>query len=156
MPDSSGLLARGFRPYRKITITYARQMAKRFSVRLPNGDVLRGQPGDYACVSPDDGSKWIVARKVFEQTYAPAKIALDQRTGIHKRLSDSGFQPYRKHQITWAKKLKKPMRVHTLEGDVTAEAGDYLSIGPKGEPWPQPAARFEAHYRPVAIPARTK
>ena len=156
MPNSSALMERGFRPYRKITITYARQMDRNFSVRMPNGEVLHGQPGDYACVSPDDGGKWIVARKIFEQTYAPAKLKPDQQPGIYARLSNSGFRPYRKHQITWAKKISKPLLVHTLEGDVTAHRGDYLCIGPKGEPWPQEASRFEAHYRPVALPARTK
>lgn len=156
MPNPNVLMARGFRPYRKITITYARQMNRRFHVRTSSGDVLHGQPGDYGCFSPDDGSKWIVARKIFEQTYVPAKLNPDQQTGIHARLLRSGFRPYRKHQITWAKKVNRPIRVHTLEGDVTALPGDYLCIGPKGEPWPQPASRFEAHYRPVAIPARSK
>ena len=156
MPNSSALLARGFRPYRKSTITFARQMNRRFHVRLESGDVLHGQPGDYACVSPDDGGKWIVARDIFEQTYAPIKLKPDQQTGIHARLLRSGFQPHGKHQITWAKKIEKPIRVPTLEGEVMAHPGDYLCIGSKGEPWPQPAARFEAHYKPVALPARSK
>lgn len=157
MPNSNALLARGFRPYRKTTITFARQMDRRFRVQLPNGDVLHGLPGDYGCVSPDDGGKWIVAREIFEQTYAPATLTpAEQRTRIHARLLRSGFQPFRKHQITWAKKVTRPLRLPTLEGEVTAQPGDYLCIGSKGEPWPQPASRFEAHYQPVAIPARSK
>jgi hypothetical protein len=156
MPDTDKLLARGFRPYRKITVTFARQMNRRFRVQLASGDVLHGQPGDYGCISPDDGSKWIVARKVFEETYAPARIKPADQTDRHARLLRSGFRPYRKHQITWAKKLNRPMRIPTLEGDVMAQPGDYLCIGPKGEPWPQPSDRFEAHYRPAAIPARSR
>lgn len=156
MPSSSALLERGFRPYRKKTITFAKPMDKRFSVRMENGEVLRGQAGDFACVSPDDGGKWIVARNIFKETYAPVKLKPAQQTGIHARLLNSGFRPYGKHQITWAKKITKAMRVPTLEGDVMAQPGDYLCIGPKGEPWPQKAARFEAHYQPVPLPARSK
>jgi hypothetical protein len=156
MPSSSALLERGFRPYRKSTVTYAKQMDRRFSVRFDNGEVLRGKPGDYACVSPDDGGKWIVARDIFKDTYAPVKIKPAQQTGIHARLLNSGFRPFGKNQVTWAKKVSKPIRLHTLEGDIIAQPGDYLCIGSKGEPWPQKADRFEAHYKPLPLPARSK
>jgi hypothetical protein len=154
MLNPQELLKRGFLPYRKTTITYAKQIRNRFSVRLDQGDVIHGKPGDYACVSPDDGGRWIVDREVFEGTYKPANSTVQQ--GIHKRLLRFGFRPYRKHQITWARKVIRQRVIHTLEGDVTVDAGDYLCIGPGGEQWPQKAERFEAHYEPVPVHARSK
>ncbi|MAS34985.1 MAG: hypothetical protein CL610_13330 [Anaerolineaceae bacterium] len=150
-PDE--LMAQGFRPYRKITITYARQMPKRFRIRLDTGDVIGGKLGDYACVSPDDGGKWIVARDVFERTYVPATRKPLRKVSLHKKLAESGFRPYMKHQITWAQKISKPRMIRTMEGEVMAKAGDYLCVGPDGEQWPQEAHRFEAHYQLVTAQA---
>ena len=151
MLDTAKLMALGFRPYRKVTITFARKMPAGFHVRLDNGDVIRGQPGDYVCVSPDDGGRWIVEHDIFQQIYTSADPHSIRAESTTKHLSDEGFRPYRKPQITWARILDQPRRIHTLEGDVMAEAGDYLCLGPQGEQWPQKPERFERHYERVKL-----
>lgn len=148
MVDSASLQKQGFRPYRKIGVTYARKMDVHFTVRIENGDIIHGKPGDYACVNPDDNSRWVVNGDIFRRTYAPDMINTQKirRGTVQHQLLGQGFSPYRKFGLTWAKKLKLPMVVHTLEGDVYAKAGDYLCIGIDGDQWPQPATRFEKLY----------
>lgn len=148
MTDTARLRKQGYRPYRKLTITYAKQMKKSFAVRLINGDKIYGQPGDYACVSQSGDDRWIVNHDVFEKTYAPAPVRAGQQEA-GSDLIKHGFRPYSKHQITWAKKIDRPRIIHTIEGDVIAQAGDYLCVGANGEKWPQKPERFEAHYEPA-------
>lgn len=149
--DEAGLRAQGFQPYRKTLVTYARQMPVRFSVETASGERLAGQLGDYICYSPDDRSYWVVERDIFRHTYTPLSLAEAQRQAapISREMLNQGYRPFVKHQITWARRLEKAQLVHTIEGDVRAEAGDYLCLGPAGEQWPQTAARFEAAYRRV-------
>ncbi len=154
MLNTHKLLAKGFLPYRKKTLTYAKRMTTPFNIRLSSGEVIHGKPGDYACVSPEDGGRWIVDHEIFEQTYKAVRQIPNGLDAVQKRLLQHGFRPFAKHQITWARKLNKPLIVHTLEGDVTAMPGDYLCIGPTGDRWPQKAARFEAHYEQVNTPAQ--
>ena len=153
MPDEAALMAQGFRPYRKTTLTFARKMTTPFNVRLLNGDTVQGKAGDYVCVSDDDSERWIVEGGIFENAYTPQPLTdVTVRVGsAQSRLFRQAFMPYRKHQITWAKKIDSARTVHTLEGDVSAQAGDYLCIGTDGELWPQQPARFESNYEPVAI-----
>jgi hypothetical protein len=148
MVDAAELRKQGFRPYRKTTITYAKQIANNFAVRLDTEDVIYGKAGDFACISPDDGSRWVVERGIFSRMYASVPVDKSRvRPGAPEyRLLLQGFKPYQKHQVTWAKRISEPMIVHTLEGDVRAEQGDYLCVGQDGEQWPQPAKRFESHY----------
>jgi hypothetical protein len=151
MINTAELRKQGFRPYRKIGVTYAKKMNTSFTVRIDNGEILYGQPGDYACINPEDSSRWIVNAAIFDQTYRPDPInTIKIRMGtVQHKLLLQGFKPYHKHQVTWAKKLPIPMVVHTLEGDVQAHAGDYLCVGINGEQWPQPATRFEKNYERV-------
>ena len=151
MLDTARLMALGFLPYHKVTITFAKKMPSSFEVLLDSGDVIQGQPEDYFCVSPDDGGHWIVAHDIFQQTYTPADRRSIQADSAAMRLFDEGFRPYRQPQITWAKPLDRPRRIHTLEGDVMAEVGDYLCLGPQGEQWPQKPERFERHYEHVTL-----
>ena len=149
--DEAGLRAQGFKPYRKTVLTYARQIPVRFSILMNTGERLTGRPGDYICYSPGDTSRWVVEHDIFQQTYSALSLADAERQAVPlpHGLIRQGYQPYIKHQITWARRLDKAQLVHTIEGDVRAEAGDYLCVGPAGEMWPQTAARFEAMYRRV-------
>ncbi len=149
--DEAALQAQGFQPYRKITVTYARRIPVRFSVAMNSGERLAGRPGDYICYSPSENNRWVVEQDIFQQTYTPLPQAEAdrQQPPLPRSLLAQGYKPYIKHQITWALRLKQPRIVHTIEGDVRANAGDYLCVGPVGEQWPQTAARFEAAYRRV-------
>lgn len=146
MLNTAKLQREGFQPYRKSETIFARQMSRRFNVRLKEGGTLTGQPGDYVCYAPRDGSRWIVERAIFENTYTPQPLTQD---AAGDPLQRKGFVPYRKHAVTWARKLHTPEIIETLEGKVLAQAGDYLCVGAQGERWPQPGARFEAVYERV-------
>lgn len=51
---------------------WATRIDKRMTILLPDGrGRLEGRPGDWVVVSPD-GSTWIVADEIFEETYEPA------------------------------------------------------------------------------------
>ncbi|MFN8372546.1 MAG: hypothetical protein U0694_06680 [Anaerolineae bacterium] len=133
-------------PYIKQGYTYAKRMQIPFQVRLKNGDVIYGAKGDYVCTDTDASERWIVADDIFEQTYrrvTRSKVAAAQRSRLLERYH---FHIYRKTAVTWAKELTQPMMVHTLEGPVSAEAGEYLCMGAQGEQWPQMRERFEENY----------
>jgi hypothetical protein len=49
----------------------------------------------------------------------------------------------------WARPLEKDQTIKTLEGDVTAKAGDFLCRGAAGEFWPQSAERLSEKYNPT-------
>lgn len=56
---------------------------------------------------------------------------------------------YRKTATVRALQSPWPGVVHTLEGDMTYEAGDYICTGPGGESWPVKKEIFEATYELV-------
>lgn len=71
------------------------------------------------------------------------------------------FQAGQLPDLTWQKAIKKPIpiRVHqvdedfsveTLEGTLTAKAGDYLVVGVRGEMYPIAKGIFEETYDIVA------
>jgi hypothetical protein len=49
----------------------------------------------------------------------------------------------------WAKRLETGEIIKTLEGPVSAKAGDFLCRGPGGAFWPQSAKRISAKYSPI-------
>ncbi len=54
---------------------------------------------------------------------------------------------FAKTAITRAVKLAQPVTIQTLEGQGSGQAGDYLVVGPQGEQYIVPGAKFEAMYR---------
>ncbi|QDV17755.1 hypothetical protein Pan153_24100 [Gimesia panareensis] len=54
--------------------------------------------------------------------------------------------PARKIQCLWAKEVKQIQTVTSLEGELTANVGDYLCRGVDGEIWPQHAETLFAKY----------
>lgn len=55
----------------------------------------------------------------------------------------------KKNRPIWARLIEREQTVATLEGDVTAKAGDYLCRGEAGDLWPQSAKTLEARYTPT-------
>jgi hypothetical protein len=49
----------------------------------------------------------------------------------------------------WAKQLDEDETIKSLEGEVTAKAGDFLCRGAAGEFWPQSAERLREKYNPT-------
>ena len=52
----------------------------------------------------------------------------------------------KKTKSLWAKRLVASQKVNTIEGEVTANAGDYLCRGIAGELWPQRATKLQEKY----------
>lgn len=59
----------GFKPYRKTSITWAKQMDEPFTCDTLEGDEIRGKAGDYLCIGGAKGEQWPVDKEVFESTY---------------------------------------------------------------------------------------
>ena len=55
----------------------------------------------------------------------------------------------KKTRSIWARRLDRDQAVETLEGKVTAKAGDVLCRGAAGELWPQTVKMLEARYTPT-------
>jgi hypothetical protein len=92
------------------------------------GEVMTAQPGDWA-VTDDAGSERSVAAGVFESTH--------ERVAPHR---------YRRSGTVWARHATEREVVPTLEGDVVANAGDWVVRGAQGEQWPVPDEKFRASY----------
>jgi hypothetical protein len=95
------------------------------------GEVMTAQPGDWA-VTDDAGSERSVAAGVFESTHE--QVAPDR---------------YRRSGTVCARRATEQEVVSTLEGDVMANAGDWVVRGAKGEQWPVSDAKFRASYEPL-------
>ena len=62
----------------------------------------------------------------------------------------SEWKKYRKKPVVInAKKATQITIIDTLEGQMTAQPGDYIIIGVKGEKYPCKPDIFEATYEPV-------
>jgi hypothetical protein len=57
-----------------------------------------------------------------------------------------GWTEYRKVATVRARPVDHAFVVHTLEGTMLGQPGDYLCVGPAGEFWPVKKAIFEATY----------
>lgn len=69
------------------------------------------------------------------------------QSGNEKHLT---FARYRKTALAEAIQIDEPFCVETLEGVMTARAGDYLMRGPAGELYPCAREIFEQTYEPAA------
>jgi hypothetical protein len=66
-----------------------------------------------------------------------------------KHLYDQGFRPFRHETAIFAKQMDIPFEVHTPEGLLRGEAGDYWCVGPRNQQWPLRATEFEECYKPT-------
>jgi hypothetical protein len=74
---------------------------------------------------------------------SPNKARLDELDAAHAWFHAKKTRPI------WARLLDHDQTVETLEGKVTAKAGDYLCRGEAGELWPQSAKTLGARYAPT-------
>ncbi len=102
-----------------------------FSVSTSWGSVLNGKRGDYLVWDEADPSdRWIVDPAVFNSSYLQ-------------------FEPgrFRKTALTDVQQITEPVSVHSNEGTVDGNPGDYLARGVTGEFWVIPAAFFAKAYK---------
>jgi hypothetical protein len=65
------LIDEGFRPFRKDSVVWAKQMGKPFKVFTSEGP-MQGEAGDYWCVGLRN-QQWLSHAAVFEQLYKPVR-----------------------------------------------------------------------------------
>jgi hypothetical protein len=77
---------------------------------------------------------------------------LDRRDAAERdklNLWGKRFKPYRKTMATYAIRVDEDFQVHTLEGVMRGQAGDYLAVGPAGELYPIAADVFKSSYERI-------
>lgn len=130
-------LARQLHQYRKVGTVKAVRLTEPTEWTTAKGEVMRAEAGDWQITGPD-GSIWSVKPDIFAQTYSAVPGSAGE---------------FAKTAITRAMKLTEAVTIQTLEGEGSGAPGDYLVVGPKGEQYIVPGAKFEAMYKPVE-PAR--
>lgn len=121
--------------FKKVGTVQAEQLKTAQQWQTSKGDMMQGQAGDWKVTGPD-GSTWTVKPDIFNQTYSQ----VPGQSGV-----------FAKTAITRAIQLDKPVVIKTLEGTGTGDAGDYLVVGPKGEQYIVPKAKFESSYKPIEV-----
>ena len=66
-----------------------------------------------------------------------------------RHLREQGFKLFRKDTVIWAKQMDVPFEIHTPEGMLQGEAGDYWCIAPGNKQWLMNAMLFELTCRPI-------
>lgn len=94
-----------------------------------SGHTMTAQSGDWAVRAPDGDQWWSVRDDIFTTRYRHLGGPLWQR-----------------HGTVLARPARTGETVHTLEGDVTAEAGDWVVQGEGGEQWSVPPDEFVVLY----------
>ncbi|NWG17893.1 MAG: hypothetical protein HXY41_14790 [Chloroflexi bacterium] len=88
--------------------------------------------------------------KIFRETYAPWREPDWKPTPTQAYLLKLGCKPYYKTVGVWAKRLKEPTLVKSLESSKPslAPAGAWLCVGSAGEPWTVTDEWFRSRYAP--------
>lgn len=133
----------GIVPVRRFTrrgLVVARPLTEARTWTTRAGSVLRSEAGDWWVedvpdpeAAPEAGSGRGVAAAEFERLYRP----VDAERGLYQRQG-----------TVTAVRVTQPMQVATLEGQATAQPGDWLVTDDGGDSWPVPDAVFQAGYRP--------
>jgi TrkA-N domain len=97
-----------------------------------DGTVMQAAPGDWR-IQDGQGNVRTVRDAQFRATHTRQGAGRWARTGQVR---------------AW--QVSEPTTVRTLEGRVTAAAGDWIVQGPGGERWPVPAALFDCGHRECA------
>jgi len=88
---------------------------------------------------------------IFRETYAPWREPDWTPTPTEAHLYKLGCKPYYKTVGVWARRLKEPTLVQSLESKKPslAPAGAWLCIGSAGEPWTVTDEWFRSRYLPA-------
>lgn len=157
----TALLAAGFVQYsRKRSVVMARVLqASEAPKRIKSEwDTLVALEGYLICYDVGDGkrkksldaySQWPVEPQIFLKTYRKwdDKSPWTPNAG-EKHLLENGCKPYYKFAGVWAKRLKEPMKIQSLEGvePIEVPAGGWVTIGVQGEPVSMSHENFTRRY----------
>lgn len=118
-----------WRSFRRIGTVLARQRQQAWTWTTESGQTMQARPGDWEVREPDGGRVWSVRDDIFRNRYQQVDGQLWRRSGTVRA------RPARDGEI-----------IDTLEGVVTARAGDWVVEGEAGERWPVPAQEFASRY----------
>ena len=129
LPDGGPGHAAGYRRHGEV---WAERLRQARAWTSADGKVMEARPGDW-CVRDEAGAERTVRDAQFRASHERVDGNRWARTGEVR---------------AW--QVSEPTTVLTLEGPVTAAAGDWIVQGPGGERWPVPAGQFERGH--VACP----
>lgn len=117
-------------------------------LELEAGYMLCYNAGIQAKPSLKDYDQWPVRFDLFHKNYKPWPLEGWQPNAAEKHLMENGCKPYYKAASVWARRLKKPVYVQSLESPkpVKIPAGRWLCIGLEGEPYHMGDKKFREHY----------
>jgi hypothetical protein len=114
--------------YERVGTVTAKRRWKRWNWTTAAGKTARALAGDWEVC--DDGRSWPARNDVFRASYRHKHGNRWERTG---------------------KVLARPARqgetIHTLDGPVSADDGQWVIQGSRGEQWPVPDGEFRRRYR---------
>ncbi len=152
----------GFRAYeRKKFVVLARELrASESPKRIKTAwDTLIALTGYMICYDVGDGKEraklddyehWPVEPQIFLKSYRKWDFqTVWKPNAAEKHLIDHGCKPYFKFAGVWAKHLKVPMWIQSLEGvePILVPAGGWVCIGVEGEPTSLTSDEFRKRYR---------
>lgn len=119
-------------------------------------ETVVAQVGDVLCFDPGTRTQrklmaydyWSVKPTIFRKTYRTWDDDEWMPTPPQAHLVSFGCRPYFKFKGAWAKHLRIPTVVQSVESPMPIQvpAGAWLIIGEKGEPWHSDADTFARRY----------
>lgn len=118
------------------------------------GDVIIFDPTDSVKRHIREYDHWSVKPDLFLRTYRKWDEEDWSPTPAETHLMRYRCRPYYKHQGVWARQLKEPTYILSLESKQPAlvPAGVWVLVGDQGEPWHSADHSFRSRY---IIPALT-
>lgn len=114
--------------FRRTGTVVAERRTEPWSWTSSSGQILHARAGDWA-VRGTNGETWSVRDDIFRST--------------HRQLDRTRW---RRIGVVQARKARAGEIIETLEGPLTAQAGDWIVRGPAGEQWPVDPQTFAAQY----------
>jgi hypothetical protein len=122
--------------FRRIGTVVAEQHSEPWSWTSASGHSMQAGPGDWEVRGPN-GDSWSVRDDIFRSTHQHVDGNIWRRCGLVK-----------------ARQARGDEVIETLEGPLSAEAGDWIVQGQQGEQWPVRPDVFRKQYEgPLTDPA---
>lgn len=117
------------------------------------GDVIIYEPGSEVHSHWKKYHFWSVKPDIFKATYRPWNEPDWTPTATERDLMRYNCRPYYKAQGAWARQLKTPVFVQSLEhpDPIKVPVGFWVLIGDKGDPWSMSDDDFRKRYLVPAV-----
>jgi hypothetical protein len=133
--------------YERIGTVTAKRHRRRWNWITASGKTAQAAAGTWEV--RDSGHSWPVRNDIFRATHRREQ-PLFRLAAIGMRMADG--DTWEREGKVLAREARPGETIHTLEGPVTAAAGDWVIQGNRGEQWPVPGDEFRRRYRgPVPV-----